>query len=129
MRTCNQPALAGFQKLTTSPDLGSYAVRSYSLMRPRTGRGLDPLLGEVGDKAVGPGVGGASGCGEAFTASKPIARCLNLRIHEIAYAARQYSLITPPGYLPPLNRQVQRCAALVLVGWSLLADWCGRHRL
>jgi hypothetical protein len=40
MRTCDQPAPAGLQKLTTSPDLGGYAVRSYSLMRPRTGRGL-----------------------------------------------------------------------------------------
>ena len=30
---------AGFQNLATGPDLGSYAARSYSLMRPpRTGR-------------------------------------------------------------------------------------------
>ena len=36
-----QDAPAGSQKSTTSPDLGIYAVRSYSLRRPpRTGRRL-----------------------------------------------------------------------------------------
>ena len=33
--------LVGFQNLATAPDLGFYAARSYSLMRPpRTGRRL-----------------------------------------------------------------------------------------
>jgi len=44
----------GFQNSATVPDLGFYAARSYSLLRPpRTA--LDLLLGEVRDKVVGAG--------------------------------------------------------------------------
>jgi len=53
----------GFQNSATAPDLGFYAARSYSLMRPpRDGPALDPLLGEARDRVVGPGAGGAGGC-------------------------------------------------------------------
>jgi hypothetical protein len=46
---------AGCQNSITGPDLGFYAARSYSLMRPpRTGRRLDSLLREVGGRVVGP---------------------------------------------------------------------------
>ena len=46
----------GFQNSATGPDLGFYAARPYSLMRsPRTGLALDPFLGEVRGRVVGPG--------------------------------------------------------------------------
>ena len=46
----------GFQNSVTVADLGFYAARSYSLMRPpRTGQALDPFLGEVGGRVAGPG--------------------------------------------------------------------------
>jgi hypothetical protein len=50
------PSPVGFQNSDTGLDLGFYAARSYSLMRPpRTGLALDPLTGEVSDGVVGPG--------------------------------------------------------------------------
>jgi len=46
----------GFQNSATGVDLGFYAARSYSLMRPpSTGRALGPLLVEVGDGVIGAG--------------------------------------------------------------------------
>ena len=45
----------GFQNLPTRLDLGFYAARSYSLMRPpRTGRGLIRRR-ESGDRVIRPG--------------------------------------------------------------------------
>ena len=58
----DQGSLVGFQNSATGLDLGFYAARSYSLMRPpRTGRRLIRSLGEVGDGVVGPGGGGGAG--------------------------------------------------------------------
>jgi hypothetical protein len=55
----------GFQKSATGPDLGFYAVRSYSLMRPprRTGRRLIRSW-ERSETRWWAGMGGAGGCGE-----------------------------------------------------------------
>jgi hypothetical protein len=44
----------GFQNSATGIDLGIYAARSYSLMRPQNGLPLDRPPGEVGDGMVGP---------------------------------------------------------------------------
>ena len=45
----------GFQNSATGPDLGFYAARSYSLMRPpRTGLALDALPGQVRDRVIWP---------------------------------------------------------------------------
>jgi hypothetical protein len=49
------PSPVGFQNSDTGLDLGFYAARSYSLMRPQERAALDPLTGEVADGVVGPG--------------------------------------------------------------------------
>ena len=46
----------GFQNSATGADLAFCAARSYSLIRGAEDRSaLDPFLGEVGDRVVGPG--------------------------------------------------------------------------
>ena len=45
----------GCQNSATRADLGFYAARSYSLMRPPRTGAFGPILGEVGDSGVGPG--------------------------------------------------------------------------
>jgi len=51
-----RPFRVGFRNSAIGPDLGIYAARLYSLMRPpRTGPALDLLLGEVSDRVVGSG--------------------------------------------------------------------------
>ena len=67
-----RPPLVGFQKSATGPDLGFYAVRPYSLMRPRRTGGAGSVPGRGPRQGGRAGAGGAGGCdGVAVRCSGP----------------------------------------------------------
>jgi hypothetical protein len=70
--------ILGFQNSATGLDLGLYAARSYSLIRPPRTTAVDSLLGEVGVRVAGAGrAGGCDGvvarCREPRTRPGPAA--------------------------------------------------------